>query len=95
MSDVIIIGAGASGMMCAVFLLQKGLKVTLAEKNGKCGKKLFITGKGRCNLTNFSDVEEHLSSIQSNRKFMYSALYGFTPSDTVGFFNALGLKTKV
>ncbi len=95
MNNVIIIGAGASGMMCAVHLLKKGINVTLLEKNEKCGKKLFITGKGRCNITNLSDVEEHLNNIQSNRKFMYSALYGFTASDTVAFFNSLKLATKV
>jgi len=95
MSNIIIIGAGASGLMCAVQLLKSGHRVTLIEKNEKCGKKLFITGKGRCNLTNYSDVEEHLSSIQSNKKFMYSALNAFTPYDTVDFFNSLGLRTKV
>ncbi len=95
MSDVIVIGAGAAGMMCALCLLRKNRSVTLIEKNEKCGKKLFITGKGRCNITNFSDVEEHLANIQTNRKFMYSALYGFSAYDTVDFFNSLKLVTKV
>ena len=95
MSNIVIIGAGASGLMCALHLLDSAHKVILVEKNEKCGKKLFITGKGRCNLTNFSGVDEHLSSIQSNRKFMYSALNAFTPYDTVEFFNSLGLRTKV
>ena len=95
MSNIVIIGAGASGLMCAVQLLKSSHNVILIEKNEKCGKKLFITGKGRCNLTNYSDVEEHLSSIQSNKKFMYSSLYAFTPYDTVELFNSLGLKTKV
>ena len=82
-------------MMCAAFLARSGHRVTLIEKNEKLGKKLFITGKGRCNITNASDTEEHLSMIRSNKKFMYSALYGFTPAETVDFFNSLGLKTKV
>ncbi|MBQ6967374.1 MAG: NAD(P)/FAD-dependent oxidoreductase [Lachnospiraceae bacterium] len=95
MSDVIIVGGGASGMLCALLLAEKGNKVTLIEKNEKLGKKLFITGKGRCNLTNLSDAEEHLNALQSNRKFMYSSLYSFTPYDTVDLFNSLGLETKV
>ncbi|MCR4590218.1 MAG: NAD(P)/FAD-dependent oxidoreductase [Lachnospiraceae bacterium] len=92
---VIIIGAGAAGMMSACFLLKQGADVTIIEKNEKCGKKLFITGKGRCNLTNLSDTEEHLYNIQTNKKFMYSSLYGFTAADTVDFFNSLKLRTKV
>ncbi len=93
--DTIIIGGGASGMMTALLLSREGKGVTLVEKNEKLGKKLYITGKGRCNLTNLSDVEEHLSSVCSNKKFLYSSLYGFTPYDTVELFNSLGLKTKV
>ena len=90
MNDAVVIGGGASGMMCAILLARSGMCVTLIEKNEKLGKKLFITGKGRCNITNSSDVEEHLSAIRSNKKFMYSALYGFTPSDTLDFFDSLG-----
>ncbi|MBQ7636515.1 MAG: FAD-dependent oxidoreductase, partial [Lachnospiraceae bacterium] len=76
MMDALVVGGGAAGMMCAVFLLRGGKKVTILEKNEKLGKKLFITGKGRCNLSNMSDVEEHLNAIRTNRKFMFSALYG-------------------
>ncbi len=86
-------------MMCALLLSRErngdGSGIILLEKNENLGKKLYITGKGRCNLTNASDTEEHLSSVRTNRKFLYSALYGFTASDTVELFNSLGLKTKV
>ncbi len=95
MKEVLVVGGGAAGMMCSLLLSEKGFKVTLIEKNEKLGKKLFITGKGRCNLTNYSDAEEHLNAIQSNRKFMYSALYSFTAYDAVELFNSLGLETKV
>ncbi len=98
MNEAIIIGGGASGMMAALLLARErgdGSGITLIEKNEKLGKKIFITGKGRCNLTNASDVEDHLSSACSNGKFLYSALYGFTPSDVVELFESLGLKTKV
>lgn len=82
-------------MMCAVMAARSGLSVTLFEKNEKLGKKLFITGKGRCNLTNASDLETVFDSIVSNRKFMYSSLYGFTNENAIEFFEELGLKTKI
>ncbi len=92
---VLVIGGGAAGMMAAAMAAREGAEVTLLEKNEKLGKKIFITGKGRCNLTNAADPETCLMNIVSNRKFMYSSLYGFTSADTVEYFNALGLKTKV
>ncbi len=82
-------------MMCAVTAARAGLSVTLFEKNEKLGKKLFITGKGRCNLTNASDLDTVFDSIVSNRKFMYSSLYGFTNENAIDFFEELGLKTKI
>ena len=95
MSSVIIIGGGAAGMMAAIIAARNGNKVTLIEKNEKLGKKLFITGKGRCNFTNASDSDEILASIVTNKKFMYSSFNGFSNYDTMGFFDELGLKFKI
>lgn len=94
MSKVIVIGGGAAGMMAAVAAAEKGHEVTLLEKNEKLGKKLYITGKGRCNLTNDCEVEELLRAVCVNRKFLYSAFYGFTSQDTIRFFEESGMKTK-
>lgn len=92
---VAVIGGGAAGMMSAIKLADKGHTVTVFEKNEKLGKKLFITGKGRCNLTNDSDVETLLKNVVNNSKFMYSAFYGFSAQDAMEFFRELGLKIKV
>ena len=91
---VIVVGGGASGMMCAVLLAQRGAEVTLIEKNEKLGKKLFITGKGRCNLTNNCELQDFFANIVTNSKFMTSALYGFSPKDTIDFFENNGVKLK-
>ena len=90
-----IIGGGAAGMMAAVFAAKKGIAVDLYERNEKLGKKLYITGKGRCNLTNACDMEELLGSVRSNPKFLYSAFYGFTNRDAMDFFEKEGLRIKV
>lgn len=95
MSSVIVIGGGAAGMMAAVFAARSGRKVRLLEKNEKLGKKLFITGKGRCNITNAADVEELFPAVVSNPKFLYSGFYSFTNEAAVEFFEELGVKTKV
>lgn len=95
MSKVLIIGGGAAGMMAGIMAARNGHTVTIFEKNEKLGKKLFITGKGRCNLTNAGDNEDLLNSIVSNKKFMYSAFSGFSNYDTMGFFGELGLDIKV
>ncbi|MDE5655234.1 MAG: NAD(P)/FAD-dependent oxidoreductase [Clostridia bacterium] len=92
---VVVVGGGASGMMCAVLLAQNGADVTLIEKNEKLGKKLFITGKGRCNVTNDCQLTEFFENIVTNGKFMTSALYGFSPKDTMDFFEDRGVKLKV
>ena len=94
-NKVIIIGAGAAGMMCACLLSEKGIKTEVYEKNDKPGKKLFITGKGRCNLTNASDMDTVLNNIVTNRKFMYSALSSFSNEDVMEYFRKLGLSMKV
>lgn len=90
-----IIGGGAAGMMASVFAAKNGIAVDLYERNEKLGKKLYITGKGRCNLTNACDMEELLGSVKSNPKFLYSAFYGFTNRDTMDFFEKEGLHLKV
>ena len=94
MGKILVIGGGAAGMMAAVFAARNGQKVCLFEKNEKLGKKLFITGKGRCNLTNACDMEELLDAVVTNRKFLYSSFYGFTNEETMEFFEELGLKMK-
>lgn len=94
MSKVAVIGGGAAGMMAAVAAAKQGHEVSLFEKNEKLGKKIYITGKGRCNLTNNCEVEELLQAVCVNRKFLYSAFYGFTSQDTIDFFENAGMKTK-
>ncbi len=95
MSKVIIIGAGAAGMMAAIAAASNGHDVTILEKNEKAGKKIYITGKGRCNITNACDVEELFNNVVTNKKFLYSAFYGFTNDDVVAMLNDAGLETKV
>ncbi len=95
MKKVVVIGGGAAGMMAAIQSAKNGNEVVLYEKNEKLGKKIFITGKGRCNLTNACDVSELFSQVISNPKFLYSAFYTFSNEDTIAFFENLGLKTKV
>lgn len=94
MSNVIIVGGGAAGMMAAIAAAGKGHAVTLLEQNEKLGKKIYITGKGRCNLTNASDIEDVFANIISNPKFLYSAIYGFDNTACMDFFTANGLKIK-
>ncbi len=94
--EVIVIGAGAAGMMAAGTAAENGHSVTLIEKNNTYGKKLLITGKGRCNLTNACDsVNELLKNVVTNPRFLYSAFYGFDNFKTIEFFEALSVKTKV
>ena len=95
MSKVLIVGGGAAGMFASVFAAKHGHEVHVFEKNEKLGKKLYITGKGRCNLTNACDVSELLNAVMSNPKFLYSAFYGYTNWDTIDFFESIGVKTKV
>ena len=95
MSKVLIIGGGAAGMMAAVSAAQNGNNVELFEKNEKLGKKLFITGKGRCNITNAAELEDFFPAVTSNSKFLYSAFYTFTNEQVISFFEELGVKTKV
>lgn len=82
-------------MFAAITAARCGHRVFLYEKNEKCGKKLFITGKGRCNLTNACDMDTLFSSVISNSRFLYSSFYGFTNQDTIDFFEGIGVRTKV
>lgn len=95
MSNVIVIGGGAAGMMAAYAAAENGHRVTLLEQNEKLGKKLFITGKGRCNLTNASDMEQVFANVVSNRKFLYSAFYAYDNEQVIAFFESQGMPTKV
>ena len=95
MAELIIIGGGAAGMLAAAIAAREGIKVTLIEKNEKLGKKVYITGKGRCNMTNACDTSEFFQNIVTNSKFMFSSIYGFTPYDVIDYFNSIGLATKV
>ncbi len=92
---VCVIGAGASGMMASIFLVRGGVDVVLVEKNEKFGKKLYITGKGRCNLTNDCKIDDLFANVVRGEKFLRSSIYGFTPQDTMDFFENLGLKLVV
>lgn len=94
MSKVLIAGGGAAGMMAAISAAEKGNRVELYEKNEKLGKKLFITGKGRCNITNAADIEEFFPAVVSNPKFLYSAFYSFTNEQVIRMFERLGVRVK-
>jgi len=94
LAQVVVVGGGPAGMMAAI-AASKNNKVILIEKNNKLGKKLFITGKGRCNVTNNKDISEFFDYIPSNPHFLYSALYTFTNEDTIKFFNERGVELKV
>jgi len=93
--SVIVIGAGAAGMMCAATAASSGADVVLLERNDRCGRKLAITGKGRCNVTNACSRDEFMKNVVSNPRFLYSALSAFSPQDTVSFFESLGVPLKV
>lgn len=92
---VLVVGGGPAGMMAAIQAAKQGNAVTLLEQNEKLGKKLFITGKGRCNVTNDCDVTELFDSVVSNKKFLYSAFYSFSNQDVKDFFEEQGLRLKV
>lgn len=91
MSDVIVIGAGAAGMTAAIAAAEAGARVRVLEKNADAGRKLAITGKGRCNVTNNCTFDELMENIPRNGRFLYSALSAFTPQDTMALFEGLGV----
>lgn len=90
-----VIGAGPAGIMAAGIAASRGKDVILLEKNERIGKKLFITGKGRCNITNAAPIEDFFDNIISNKNFLYSSLYSFTNEDILTLLNEYGLRTKV
>ena len=92
--DVIVIGAGAAGMMAAIQAAQLGAGVLLFERNEKPGRKLYITGKGRCNVTNDCTPDEVLAHVPHNGRFLFSAVHSFSPRDAMDFFRALGVPLK-
>lgn len=95
MSNVIVIGGGPAGMFAAIAAAENGHQVTLLEKNEKLGKKLYITGKGRCNITNASDMEVLFANVMTNAKFLYSAFYAYDNQRVIDFFEDNGLATKI
>lgn len=92
---VVVVGGGAAGMMAAIHAASLGNKVVLLEKNEKLGKKIYITGKGRCNVTNAADIETVFNNIKHNSKFMYSSLYGFDNNMVYSFFEENGCPLKI
>lgn len=94
MADIIIIGGGAAGMMAAVAAAGCGHRVRIYEKNEKLGKKIYITGKGRCNITNACDTEELFGNVVHNPKFLYSSFYAFTNFDMMEFLEKNGCPVK-
>ena len=93
-NKVCVIGGGAAGMMAAGTALMNGALVTIFENTDRLGKKLAITGKGRCNVTNSCDTEEFLSNVTKNPRFLYTALSAFSPEDTISFFESMGVRLK-
>lgn len=91
---VVVIGAGAAGLMAAGFAAEYGASVTLIEKNKRVGRKILITGKGRCNVTNNCDVQTYIRNVPVNGRFLYSAINNFTPQDAMDFFENQGLPLK-
>ena len=95
MKEILIVGGGAAGMFAGIRAAQRGMRVQIFEQNEKLGKKLFITGKGRCNFTNACTEEELLEHTVTNPKFLYSAYYGCNSWDMIDFFEGIGVPAKV
>ena len=93
-SDLVVIGGGAAGLMCAVTAAERGLSVVLLDANQKLGRKLRITGKGRCNLTNNCDIKTFMANLPGDGRFLYSALNRLSPRDTMALFESWGLPLK-
>ena len=91
---VIVVGGGPAGMMSAISSAEEGNKVILIEKNKSLGKKLLITGKGRCNITSSLDIDEFIKNIPGNGKFLYSSFKNYTNVDIINFLKKQGLEVK-
>ena len=89
---VIVIGGGPAGMIAAIMSRRNGHEVILIEKMRSLGRKLSITGKGRCNITNATDIDNFIKNVPGNGKFLYSAFNKFTNKDAISFFNEIGVK---
>ena len=94
-TELVVIGGGAAGMMCAYTAAQRGVKTLLLEPNRQLGRKVRITGKGRCNVTNSCDIKTFMANIPGDGRFLYSALNRLSPADTMAFFESYGLPLKV
>lgn len=92
---IAVVGAGPAGLLAAAEAAAHGVETVLLERNEKPGKKLYITGKGRCNVTNLCSPRDFLEKVVRNPKFLYGALFAFTPEDTVKLLNSNGVSTKV
>ena len=95
MSKVVIVGGGAAGMFASIAAAECGHQVVVYEKNEKLGKKLYITGKGRCNITNACDVEGLFEAVRTNAKFLYSSFYGYTNQQVIDFFERINVPVKI
>ena len=93
-ADLVVIGGGAAGMMCALTAAERGVDTVLVEHNRQLGRKLRITGKGRCNVTNNTDIKTFMANIPGDGRFLYSAINRLSPADTIAFFEDRGLKLK-
>ena len=94
MKRVAVIGAGAAGLLAGAFAARGGCRTEIIERNEKAGKKLFLTGKGRCNITNSADRDEFMKAVLHNGRFLYSAFDNFFNDDIINIINAYGVKTK-
>ncbi|WP_110956224.1 BaiN/RdsA family NAD(P)/FAD-dependent oxidoreductase [Anaerosinus massiliensis] len=95
MKKIIVIGGGAAGLMAAIHAAKQGAQVTVLEKMNRVGKKMLITGKGRCNITNNADIPTIIKNMTGNGKFLYSAIHQYSNDDVVAFFHELGVPTKI
>lgn len=92
--DIIVVGGGASGLMAAGFAAKRGLSVLIIDKNKRPARKVVITGKGRCNVTNNCEPDEFIKAVKTNGRFLYSCANTFTAHDTIAFFENLGVPLK-